>query len=146
MSDFRYQHPGACSCGAVNYLLHCDLDLDELAPRACQCEFCLPGGASYVSVPAGRLEVRVRDRRYLYAHVFGTFTADFMHCGLCNDLVYVSTEIDGRTLGLVVQQTMQGDIDAAPSLADYEGETLENRLARRADNWIPELVLREAVQ
>ncbi len=143
MTDYRFQHPGGCACGAVTYLLHCNQDLDELTPRACQCEFCLPREARYVSVADGRLEVRVRDRRYLYAHAFGTFTADFMHCGRCNHLVYVTSEIDGHLRGLVLEQSLRDDITAPPAEADYDEESLEQRLARRAANWIPELVVLE---
>ena len=125
MSDYAFQHAGGCRCGAVRYQLHCQLDLDELALRACQCEFCLPRGWSYLSAPCGRLEVRVRDRRYLYAHVFGTGTADFMHCGLCNHLVFVRSEIEGRLYGLVLAQALDSEVAVADSQAmDYAGETL----------------------
>ncbi len=143
MSDYQYQHSGGCACGAVSYQLHCNLALADLAPRACQCEFCRPRGARYISVPDGCLEVRVQDRRFLYAHAFGTFTADFMHCARCNDLVYVSCEIEGRALALAVQQSLHGEVFAAAAPADYDDESLDERLARRADNWIPELVVQE---
>lgn len=144
MSDFTFQHAGGCRCGAVRYDLHCNLDLDKLALRACQCEFCLPRGARYISMPDAHLEVQVRDKRFLYAHVFGTGTADFMHCGRCNDLVYVSSEIEGRTRALVVENTLEGELSAQPDAMDYDGESLDERLARRAANWIPTLVVREA--
>ena len=143
MTDYRFQHPGGCACGAVTFLFHCNQALEELKPRACQCEFCRPRGASYVSAADGRLEVRVRDLRYLYAHSFGTFTADFMHCGRCNHLVYVTSEIDGQLRGLVLAQALRDEVGAAPAEADYDEESLEQRLARRAANWIPELVVRE---
>lgn len=143
MADYRFQHPGGCACGAITYFLHCNQDLDELTPRACQCEFCLPRAASYVSAAGARLEVRVRDLRYLYAHVFGTYTADFMHCGRCNHLVYVSSEIDGRVRGLVLAQSLRDVIDAPATGTHYDDESLEQRLARRAATWIPELVVLE---
>ncbi len=144
MTDYDYEHTGSCACGSVSYRFQSRLSEEELQPRACQCLFCRPRGASYVSDPAGRLEVRVRDLRYLYAHVFGTGTADFMHCGRCNHLVYVSSEIDGRVYGLVLQQSMDIDIEPGRSRAmDYSEESLETRLERRAGHWIPDVVVIE---
>ena len=144
MTEYRYAHEGGCRCGALRIHYACNRSLEELAPRACQCEFCLPRNFSYISAPEGRLEVRVRDRRMLYAHVFGTGTAEFMHCAICNHAVYVRSEIEGRTYGLVVAQALC--TAALPEIAkpvDYDEESLEQRLSRRADNWIPELELIE---
>lgn len=144
MSEFPHEHTGSCACGSVQYRFRCHVAVDELQPRACQCLFCRPRGASYISDPGGQLEVRVRDLRYLYAHVFGTATADFMHCGRCNHLVYVSTEIDGRLYGLVVQESLDADIDPGRSRAmEFGGESLEERVARRAETWIPEVSIVE---
>ena len=144
MSDFPHEHSGGCACGWVQYRFSCHIPADDLQPRACQCLFCRPRGTSYISDAGGRLEVRVRDLRYLYAHVFGTGTADFMHCGRCNHLVYVSTEIDGRLYGLVVQESLDVDIDPGRSRAmDFGGESLEQRVARRAETWIPDISVTE---
>ncbi len=149
MTDYRYQHQGGCRCGAVQYLWHCHQTLAELSPRACQCEFCQPRDARYLSAPDSRLEVHLSDSRFVYAHVFGTYTADFMHCGRCNDLVYVSCEHDGRLLGLVVQQSLrqspEDQVQLSAGECDFDQESLDERLARRAANWIPELVVAEAV-
>jgi hypothetical protein len=129
----------------VTYRFHCHLSADELQPRTCQCLFCRPRGASYISDPAGRLEVHVKDLRYVYAHVFGTATADFMHCGRCNHLVYVSSEIEGQLYGLVVQQSLDVDIDPGRGRAmNFSAESLATRLERRAESWIPEVVVLEA--
>ncbi len=137
MADYPFQHPGGCDCGAVQFTYHCHQPLAELAARACQCEYCLPRAASYLSDSDALLVVQVKDSRYLYAHSFGTRTADFMHCAVCNTLVYVKSEIDGRDYALV----------AAPALAesqqlkisapvDYDGEALAQRLQRRSQRWI----------
>ena len=129
MSDFRY---------------HCDQAKQALSPRACQCAFCLPRGASYLSDPSARLEVQLEDRRLLYAHLFGTGTAEFMHCGRCNELVYVRCEIEGRDYGLVVAAALADPPAAATTqAAEYGAETLEERLARRAARWIPEVEIIE---
>jgi hypothetical protein len=147
VSEFQYQHAGGCACGAVSYRFFCDLSLEQIEPRACQCQFCRPRGSSYISATHGRLEVRVRDARFLYSHVFGTDTADFVHCGSCNHLVYVSSEVDGRLYGLVVEQSLYENLDVGRGRAvDFSAETLEARLARRAATWIPEVVVVDEAQ
>ncbi len=146
MTDYRYQHQGGCRCGAISYVWHCNHSLAELSPRACQCEFCQPRGAQYLSAPDSRLEVHMRDSRFVYAHAFGTYTADFMHCGRCNDLVYVSCEHDDRLLALVVQQSLREQVEVSPGECDFDNESLDDRLARRAASWICELVLLDAKQ
>ncbi|MEP5766605.1 MAG: hypothetical protein ABJ308_18550 [Halieaceae bacterium] len=140
MSEYPHQHQGACACGAVQFTFSSSDDLEALVPRACQCEFCLPGAVSYLSDPAGRLEVRVKDRRYLYAHVFGTGTADFMHCAACNHLVFVRSEIDGQLYGLAVVQALDAwPLSLATQAMNYDGESLQERVQRRADNWIQQV-------
>ena len=144
MSEFAYRHSGGCACGAVTFRYHCNRPAAELEPRACQCSFCRPRAASYVGGGEGRLEVRVRDRRFLYAHVFGTGTADFMHCGRCNHAVYVSSRIDGREYALVCFDALDLDVEAAgPQPMDFDDESLDERLARRAKTWIPDLEVLE---
>lgn len=144
MSEFPHVHTGRCDCGAVRYRFHSHLAESDLHPRACQCLFCRPRAASYLSDPRGRLEIQVLDERYLYSHVFGTATADFVHCGRCNHLVYVSCEIDGHTYGLVVQESLDLEIDPGRARAvDFSDESLSERLARRAETWIPEVLVRQ---
>ena len=144
MNEFRYRHEGGCRCGALQIHYFCDDSPKELAPRACQCHFCLPRGASYLSASSSRLEVRLRDRRYLYAHVFGTGTAEFMHCAFCNHLVFVQSQIDGSTYGLVVAQALADVAASNPGRpVSYADESLAERLARRAEYWIPELKIIE---
>jgi hypothetical protein len=86
----------------------------------------------------------VRDRRLLYAHVFGTGTAEFMHCAICNHLVFARSQIEGHTYGLVVAQALgYSAVARTPRPVSYADESLEERLARRAAHWIPELEIIE---
>ena len=140
MSDTPYQHTGGCDCGAVQFVYHCKQPLHEITARACQCIYCMPQQASYVSDPEAQLHVRVKDMRYLYAHRFGTGTADFMHCVLCNNQVYVSSEIDGRVFALVsARALLEFDQLQDFSPMDFDDEVLSDRLRRRSEHWIAEL-------
>ena len=140
MSEHPFQHRGGCECGAVSFVYHCSQPLTDLVARACQCEFCLPRGASYLSEADARLQVQFRNGRYIYAHSFGTNTADFMHCAVCNTLVYVKSEIDGRDYALVVATALlEYELLDSQGPVDYAGEELTDRLQRRAEHWISHL-------
>lgn len=144
MTDYPFQHEGACECGGVKFSYHSHTALEELSVRACQCDYCLPRDTRYLSEPAGALRVTVHDRRILYAHQFGTRSADFMHCALCNNLVYVCCRIDEQVYALVVANALarQTGLGAATSV-DYDSELLDERLGRRKDRWIGDFELLE---
>ena len=140
MSDTLHQHAGACECGAVQFVYRCGQSLAEITARACQCIYCLPHQASYVSDPQAQLHITLKDKRYLYAHRFGTGTADFMHCVICNSQVFVRSEIDGHLFALVsARALLEFDQLQEFSAVDFDSETLEERLSRRSEPWIPEL-------
>jgi hypothetical protein len=140
MTEFAYEHPGSCECGAVRFVFRAPQPLALMTARSCQCLYCQPRGSSYLSDADSALHVRVKELRYLYAHRFGTNTADFMHCVICNMQVFVRSEIEGHVYALVSAAALTGfdqlqDFNAV----DYDGETLAQRLGRRSQAWIPEL-------
>jgi hypothetical protein len=140
MVEKRHCHPGSCDCGAIQFEYYCSRPLTELSARACQCDFCRPLANTYLSEPDGLLRVKLRDMRYLYAHCFGTRSADFQHCAICNALVYVTSEIDGHVYALVVARALkESPPDSDAQAVDYAAETLEQRLQRRAQRWISNL-------
>ena len=137
MVDYPYEYSGGCECGSVSFSYRCSTPIDEWGVRACQCEYCVPKNARYISDATASLQVTVHDRRVLYAHSFGTRTADFMHCALCNSLVYVVSEIDEHSYALVVADALEqrGALGSATPF-DYDDEQLGARLDRRAERWI----------
>ena len=140
MSEHAYHHAGGCECGAVRIVYHCQQPLSEITARVCQCLYCLPRAASYLSDAGAALQVQVKDTRYLYAHRFATNTADFMYCAVCNTQVFVRSEIEGRVYALVSAPALQGFAQLKIFAAmDYDGENLTQRLIRRSQRWIPEL-------
>lgn len=140
MTEIAHHHAGGCDCGAIEFEYICSLPHSELSSRACQCSFCRPRATTYLSEPDALLRVRLPDSRYLYAHCFGTRTADFMHCAVCNALVFVKSEIDGHQYALVVARALKEPPDnGAAVAADYDAESLEQRLQRRAQRWISRL-------
>ena len=75
---------------------------------------------------------------------FGSRTADYLVCRRCG--VYVGAVCEtGAGLRAVINTSSLADRAAftqAASAPDYEGETMESRLARRAVNWMPAVLRR----
>lgn len=129
---------GRCHCGNIAFKLHWPEDNDRIAVRACSCTFCTKHGGVYTSHPQARLEACVRDAGALNRYTFGTATAEFHVCRVCGAMPFVTSVIDGTTYAVVNANTFE-NVDRATfdnSTADFNGEDLQQRLARRKRNWI----------
>lgn len=105
---------GSCHC--TNILVNADLSRqpDSFNPRACDCDFCLKHGASYVSDPEGTLSIRVKDMRLLGRYKQGSDTADFLFCLSCGVLVGVTYQSGGQLFATINSQV----IDENPCFGD----------------------------
>jgi hypothetical protein len=128
---------GSCHCGGVRIAFHTAKAPGALGARACQCSFCRAHGASWTSDPAGSLEIAVAGPVSRYR--FGTGTADFLVCARCGVVPAVTWERDGGLFGVVRVQCLaaRDALLAHERPADFEAESVELRLARRARNWTP---------
>jgi hypothetical protein len=137
---------GSCHCGAIRATLHASKPASELQVRACQCSFCTRHGAKTVSDPAGRCRFEI-DGAALSWYLFETRTGMSLICNRCGAYAGVIIE-DGDNVwsvlnarGLAIAEFK----DRAPVPKDYEGETPEQRIARRKVTWTPtEIVWRGA--
>lgn len=134
---------GGCHCGNIAFRLYWPEGGHRIAARACGCTFCTKHGGVYTSHPQARLEARVRDPRALNRYTFGTATAEFHTCRLCGAVPFVTSVIDGTTYAVVNVNTFDNfDRTTLDTTAtDFEGEALQQRLARRKRNWIGEVHL-----
>jgi hypothetical protein len=130
-------YAGSCHCGAISLSLHSAKQAEQLGARKCGCSFCKPQDAAWTSDREGRLEITTTAPYSRYR--FGTKTADFLVCGQCGVVPAVLCEIDGHTLGVVRVNclTESALFLAHCQSADYDGEEVEARLARRLDRWTP---------
>ena len=133
-------HRGGCHCGAVRWELTTALPLDRWSVRACQCSFCRLHGGLSTSDPGGqvRFSIEVPDRLVRYR--FGSGSADFLVCGRCGVYVGATMEEPEGAWAIVNARTLDGGAAASLPTAQamsYDGESPEERRARRRARWSP---------
>ena len=131
---------GGCHCGTIRFQLRWPED-GSISARACGCYFCRPRRATYTSHQHARLEAVVTDEDQVSRYRFGTATAEFFVCRRCGGMTFAVSEIDGRQYAVVNVYTFD-DSDMMEfdfSCTDFDGETVDQRLQRRARNWIPDV-------
>lgn len=128
---------GGCHCGAIRYELIWPLSSPEVPVRACSCGFCTKHRGAYTSHPEAKLEAVVDDS-LVSAYTFATGTADFLVCSRCGVVPFATSLIDGRLYAVVNVNTFDKDDELilTESISDFEGEAVDERLARRARTWI----------
>jgi hypothetical protein len=132
---------GKCHCGNIAFTLGWEGEPPEIPARACGCSFCTKHGGVWTSNPKSSLTVVIRDAVLLSKYAFGTKTAEFYVCSRCGVVPLVTSEIEDR-LHAVVNINVFENVDPSwlrRAPADFEGENLELRLARRKRNWIADV-------
>jgi hypothetical protein len=138
------QHFGGCHCGNIHVRLRLSTAPRETALRACQCSFCRAHSTRTVADPDGLLELSADDWTLVEPYRFGSGSADYFVCRRCG--VYVAavcaTSAGERAVVNVNCLADRSEFTQIPAATDYDGETDEARLARRAVKWMPARVRR----
>ena len=138
---------GSCHCGNVEFTLVTSQSERSLVPRRCGCTMCRRHGASWVSDPDARLELRCRDESLLSVYQFGQRTSHWIICARCGVLTAAISQIEGRLRAVVRSQSMVDHHFSAPETAtDFDDEAVEARLARRARTWIGSVTISPPLQ
>ena len=131
---------GSCHCENIRFTLVWP-DLGPNIPvRACGCSFCTKHRAAWTSHPSGRFDLQIADESQVKRYQFGTKTADFLICTTCGVASIVTCIIEGTRYAVFNVNTFD-KVDRSQlveTVTNFEGETTENRLARRQRNWTPE--------
>jgi hypothetical protein len=133
-----YTYPGACHCGDIELRLESDKTPSELGLRADTCSFCKKHGALYTADPAGEVCVALRHPGVAERYRFGTRTAEFLVCKTCG--VFTAAYVSEPGLAVVNVNVLEARTDFLSSpilLADFDGESTEERLLRRRARWTP---------
>jgi hypothetical protein len=129
---------GGCHCGNSTFALDWPQDPPQIPARTCTCSFCLKHGGVWTSSPTAALAIQVLDAALVSRYCFGTQTATFHVCSRCGVVPVVTCELDSHVYAVVNVNTFQ-NVEPSwlqRSAADFEGEELDSRLARRKRNWI----------
>ena len=138
--SYRRFH-GSCHCGNIRIAFDWPESGPTIPVRACGCALCRKHGAVWTSHPEGRFHLRIADDSRATRYRFGTKTADFHICATCGAVPIATCIIEGARYAVVNVNTFD-DVDRAQLVQtprDFEGETTDDRLARRRRSWTPEL-------
>ena len=130
---------GRCLCGQMAVEFVSRLPRSEFHVRACQCGYCRKHGAEIISDATGLVRLSVpRDtgNRYRFGHAI----TDFHVCNRCGVYVAASWADEGGTIRAVINRRCLDDAAAfgGPLIAaDFDGETVAERTARRQTSWTP---------
>ena len=117
---------GQCHCGSVRVEIE-GVAVADLPMRACQCGFCRRHGAISTSHP---------DATITFA---GQRLSNFLICADCGCYVGSAAEIDGAWYAILNIRgvDLPGFDGRDPQPMVYDGETPEERTARRKARWSP---------
>lgn len=137
-----HRYEGGCHCGNMAFVFDASAPLETLGLRADQCSFCRAHGARNASDPNGAMSISVRDAGALIRYRFGLRTADFLICARCGVYIGALMEEAGQSWFTVNVNAFRpgpsSDFPVAP--ADYDGEDVSARIARRKERWTPVVV------
>ena len=141
-SPIPHKHAGGCHCGNIRVVIELPHAPSETPLRACGCSFCRATGWQAVADPNGTFKMWAQDWSGVSRYRFGTGSVEFLACKRCS--VYVAA-ISQTSAGLKAIANVNSLADrvlftAEPATMNFDGETVEDRLARHAATWMPAIL------
>ena len=136
-------YEGGCHCGNVKVRVRLSKAPEDFAVRACSCSFCRSHKPRMISDPMGLLSVTADDWTLVRFYRFGTRTCDFLLCSQCGVFIAAASDADKPSPRAVLNVNCLNDrarFSETPAAHDFDGETLETRLARRRASWMPAII------
>lgn len=93
----KHTYLGSCQCNRIEVKIELTQEIDNYAPRACDCDFCMAHNAQYISDPKGQITISPKDHLVVKKH--GSEQAEFHLCSQCNTLVAVTCNFDSGLKG-----------------------------------------------
>ncbi|MCH9681582.1 MAG: hypothetical protein K0V04_09125 [Deltaproteobacteria bacterium] len=91
----------------------------------------------WTSDPQGLAEIEVAQEAQLSRYRFGTSTAEFLVCRGCGYLMAAVSDGEPRRCVINVDVLAQADAFSESTAANFDGEGVDDRLARRSRTWTP---------
>lgn len=138
----RYR--GGCHCGNLRLTMRLSQAPEDMRLRACTCSFCRAHATRTTSDPRGAVEVWAADWSLVERYRFGSGTAEFLICRRCGVYIGAVCETAAGSRAVINTNSLEdrARFTGSPAAVDHEGETLDDRLARRAGNWTPAIIHR----
>ncbi|MFL5256157.1 MAG: hypothetical protein ACJ8AI_25330 [Rhodopila sp.] len=132
------EHLGGCHCGNIRVRMRLTKPASEMPVRSCACTFCRSHGTRTVSDPVGQADLWA-DWNEVGKYRFGSRTADYLLCRNCGVYIGAVCETKAGRRCVINTRCLQDRVAFAQQAAhpDYDQESVEDRLARRAQNWMP---------
>jgi|SRR6185437_9739327 len=132
-------YEGQCHCGAIGYTYRTQITPEQWSIRACQCSFCRMHGGRMTSDPSGCVEFKMNTPAFLRRYRFGLRTADFLLCACCGGYLGAMTVTQTGAVAVVNINLLKPSLEnlSEPQPMSYDGETIEERMRRRAQRWTP---------
>ncbi len=127
----------ACHCGDLRFVLTTQRAAGDLSYRECHCEHCARRRPIYTADPDGSVAFDLAAGAALVLYRFATATADFISCARCGCLAGALCSIDGRPFAVLNAALLRERPAAVPATLEAGGESLEERMRRRARTWTP---------
>lgn len=141
--NMTHKYIGGCHCGNITLEMELTGDPGSYYPRACDCEFCRKHGASYLSDPRGKLDIRIRKEADVSTYRQGSGIADFLICKICGVLVGVSYKENGRLYASVNSKTFGSAADfGADAVALLRALDDQDRIQRWKTIWFSDVSIK----
>ena len=125
---------GGCDCKNIEITWH-TVDY-SLVPRACQCDYCLPKAATYVTKAGTSFDVSIRGEKLHKEVQHGSNSAVFHECVNCNQIIFVTSEIDGELYGALNANHLINKFGFSASVKlNFSSQTAEQKRERWRQNW-----------
>ncbi len=133
---------GGCHCGNIRLELKLSQAPVHYQPRACDCDFCTPHNAAWLSDPEGALTLRIGDEAQLSRYRQGSGQAEFLLCANCGVLAAVLFAADGSVHGAVNARAVDGAKGfGAPQPVSPQSLSPEQKARRWQDVWFRDVKL-----
>ncbi len=130
---------GGCHCGNIKVEFTTRRPLADIEVRACGCSFCRQHGARSATDRDGKLVIYISSEANLNKYRFGLKLTDFLICTNCGAYVVAAVEHQGQYFATLNINTLNEAkaFTRKERPVDYSGETPEDRLTRRIQNFTP---------
>ncbi|WP_410211775.1 hypothetical protein [Aquirhabdus sp.] len=140
MGTKSYVYAGGCHCSNIKLTVELSKALNAYKPRACDCDFCMTHGASYLSDPHGKLVITIKDEDALSRYRQGDAIADFLICKICGVVAGVSFKSEAGHYATINVKALSDRADCLPEISvSPKRLSTEDKIERWKKAWFSDV-------